>query len=288
MKKSRFALCFALVLSLCISAFPSFTASAEESFMSISLRIEGINENIYYDTVEIPYNGSLNLKDAILYVDSKDEGLAVTGADTDYITTINGESASSFGGWDGWLFSINGVNASSAMSSCLLNENDKVVFYYGDPYGVGMQFPSVEVKDGKLIFTSKDTVYDENFNPSVKINPVVSATVSLNGKDFTTDQNGEISLDSVTFKDGANALQISKFADNGCPAVLRFAPDFTVELKSDSSETTEAPDSFKAPDESSEAQTEAPETGDSGVVLFSLLALVSALALSLLNRKNEA
>ena len=288
MKKTWFALCILLALSLCLSAFPSFAASAEESFMSINLRIEGINENLYYGTVEIPYNGSLNLKDAILYVDSKDESLTVTGADADYITDINGESAASFGGWDGWLFSINGVNASSAMSGCLLNENDKVVFYYGDPYGVGMQFPAVEVKDNKLIFTSEDTVYDENFNPSVKINPVVSATVSLNGKDFTTDQNGEISLDSVDFKDGANALQIFKVADNGCPAVLRFAPDFTVELKNDSSESPEAPEATPSPDESSESQTETPETGDSGVVMFVLLALISTLALSLLNRKNEA
>ena len=43
-------------------------------------------------------------------------------------------------------------------------------------------------------------------------------------------KNGEISLDAADFKYGANALQIFKVADNGCPAVLRFAPDFTVEL----------------------------------------------------------
>lgn len=289
MKKALLTFALLMTLTLCLTASLSLTAFAEENALSFNLRIEGINETLYYSTVSVPYEESLSLQDALLYLDANDDSLSFTGADSDYITEINGEAAGSFGGWDGWLFTVNGTSLATAMSSCILNENDKVVLYYGDPYGIGMQFPNVEIKEGKLLFTSANTVYDESFNPTVVINPVVSATVSINGETFVTDENGEISLEHSKLKNGANSISISKNAENGCPMLLRFAPDFTLELETENDTvSSEAP--VQENSASSGELTETPEAGDNGVTAFAVLAIFSFLSFVFVagKRKNEA
>ena len=41
--------------------------------MSVTVRIEGINKNLYYDTVEVPYTGdNLTVQNALMYVDEKE------------------------------------------------------------------------------------------------------------------------------------------------------------------------------------------------------------------------
>lgn len=294
-----------VMLILSISALAVFAEG--ETTMSITLRIEGINANMYYKTVEVPYTETLTLQAALTYIDAQENSIAITGVDAAYITDINGDTAAKFGGWDGWMYKVNGTDAAVGIDGYNLADNDKVVLYYGDPYGVGMQFPvadTTKISGGIIKFTSSDTTYDANYKPTVTVNPVVGATVSWTYNSttatYTTDENGEIVIDKAQLTEGAHTIQISKISYNGIPLVLRFASDYTIpvaaannsevseEVSTESSESISSESSENISAELSETvNTEAPKTGDSGTGVMVLIA-VSAIAFSalMIKRKN--
>ena len=217
---------------------PDYTVTVPEKpkTLTAKLRIEGISANLFYDDVTVTYTGdALTVQDFIIYADEHSDAITVIGAEgaSPYITSINGDAAGTFGGWDGWLFEVNGVEAATGIGGVELNDGDEVLFYYGDPYGVGMQYPEVDLTDidkHVVRFVSNDTTYDEEWNPVVTANPVVGVTVTFDGKEFITNENGEIVLTRDLMTAGAHTVATDKKAENGLPLVLRFAPDFTVEL----------------------------------------------------------
>ena len=221
-----------LVLALSMTAF---TALAADNTMNVTVRIEGIKENLYYKNVQIPYTDKLTAQQALLYVDEQDDNLTIAGADKGFILAINGDIMSSFGGYDGWMYSVNGEMPPVMINDYDLADGDNVVVFYGDPYGIGMQFPEADLSklsQGIIKFTSKDTIYDANFNPTVQVNPVADATVTWQVGDktqtYTTDKNGEITISKEHLTLGKHAVQISRVNENGCPELLRFTSDFTV------------------------------------------------------------
>jgi hypothetical protein len=177
------------------------------------LRIEGNNENLYYGEVE--FAEGANLRDALVAFDEKENKITFTGAAEDYITAVNGETAGKFGGWDGWCVIVNGVAPATANSEVLLNDGDNVVLYYGDPWGVGMAYPTASVKDGKLVFEDSTT------------GAIAGAKVILGDKEYITDENGAIEGIAA----GEYTVQIEKFAENGLSLVLRLAPDAKISVK---------------------------------------------------------
>ncbi|MDF2841876.1 MAG: hypothetical protein K0R00_302 [Herbinix sp.] len=226
-----------LLLSMIVfySISASTTAYAVENAMNITLQVEGTEENLYYRTLSIPYKDRLTLQDALSYIDLNEESLSITGVDIAYITEINGETAGKFGGWDGWLFKVNGFEAIVGIDSTILNDGDTIVIYYGDPYGVGMQYPKAdisELKDGILRFTSLDTTYDENNNAIYTVNPVIGASVTWYydnlSKIYVTDNNGEIKINQEQLTQGKHVIQISKYHNTGIPLILRFPPDNSI------------------------------------------------------------
>lgn len=237
-------------LSICVllllSIF-SFCFSADEEIEndSIELRIEGISGLLFRDDLRgfLGDKDSITVAELLTLVDAERDALTITGISDGYITDINGDTAGKFGGWDGWLFSINGVEASAGIGDVTVKNGDQILFYYGDPYGVGMQFPKAEF-DGleKVItFTSTDVTYDADYNPIESVNPVVGMTVSLVSTedttqkfDFVTDETG--SVDLSTLEDGEYSVNYSKTAENGLPLVLRSDGTFTILL-----ETVEIP-----------------------------------------------
>ena len=260
-------------------------ATPENSKMKISVRIEGIEENFYYKTEEIPYTGTLTLKDALIYIDDKESDLEIKGLDTNYITEINGETAGKFGGWDGWLFTVNGEEAAAGIDALMVNNNDKVVLYYGDPYGVGMQFPEVDISklsEGVIKFTSKDTTYDENYNPTTTINPVVGAKVTWYYGDksevYTTDDKGEIKILSDKMTEGEHKLQITKKNEAGAPLVLRFASDYVIVVEG--AKVTEEP---KQPTEEKNKNTNTNDINtktDIFILLFAMFTMITVITFS--------
>ncbi len=269
-------------------AVPVFGEDGKE--MSISLRIEGIEENIYYKTVEIPYSEKLTLKDAIAYVDEIEDDLTVIGLDSNYITDINGESAGKFGGWDGWLYKVNDEELAVGIDECELSEGDSILLYFGDPYGKGMQFPKSDISkinDGIIKFTSEDTTYDSEFNPVVSVNPVVGMTVTWNYGDksavYTTDENGEIKIDEAQLTAGTHEISVEKKDESGLPLVLRLAPGYTVNID-------EVSDIEKPGIEEPGEDADNTFTGDNGTLAYIAAAFLAAgmlvCILGIKNRKN--
>jgi len=220
---------FVLMVSVNIFVF------AKDS--NVILRIEGIKANIYYGEVSVSENSSVL---DVLEKASASKTFTFSASQTAYgvyLDSINGEKAGTFKGWDGWLYSVNAVSAELSIDEYKVKNGDSIVFYYGDPYGVGMQFPEVSISGSTISVTSSDTQYDAvTFEPFQKTNPVSNAKVTLRAGDsiavLTTDENGNATIcDEFLMYDEINVF-VEKYADNGLPLVLRSAPDYSVKTKS--------------------------------------------------------
>lgn len=275
MKKITHKLALLLFMAMYFVTVSSITSAlAADKTMSITFRIEGIEKNLINTTEEIPYTDTLTLAQALTYLDSQEDSITITGVDTAYITDINGESAAKFGGWDGWLYKVNGQDAVVGIDTLELSDGDNVLLYYGDPYGVGMQFPVADttaITDGVITFTSSDTTYDADNNPDVSINPVAGATVTWSNGDkvteYVTDDKGSITIDQDQLTPGSHAVQIAKTGDTELPLVLRFAPDYTITV---------------------DAAATAPKTGEqiATTIIFFVLAIAALCGIIFFRRKK--
>ncbi len=273
---------------------PQLHTFAADGTYDILLRVEGINETFYYNTVEITDADELTAQELLLYADAQEDSLTMTGVDTAYITDVNGDMAGTFGGWDGWLYTVNGVAAATGIDGCVLQDGDSVVLYYGDPYGVGMQFPVVDATasaEGILTFTSEDTTYDANYNAVVTVNPVAGADVTLSDGTtslaYITDENGQIMFDQNAFAGGTYSISISKTSEQGIPLVLRTAADATVTIDTAVTAVTE---------ETSQTIDAVPQTNDEvpgllyfavGLLIFAVIGIAALIVYKVTNKKDN-
>lgn len=213
-----------LITSSAVTAF-----AAEEKDINVSLRIEGIDSCLLYNSYELSEGSTAS--DLIQYADKLSDAITVTGAENGYITDVNGETAGKFGGWDGWQYTVNAVSPSVGVNDYTLNNNDTVVLYYGDyPCFIPQIDTSALYTDGKLSFTAEQTTYDSDWNPTVSTVAIADMTVTFDGHTYTTDENGSITLSKADFTSGEHSVQVAKKNANGAPAVCRYADDFTVSI----------------------------------------------------------
>ena len=133
---------------------------------------------------------------------------------------------------------VDGVAPEVGVDGYKVESGDVIVMYYGDPWNTGMQYPIInteKLSDGEISFTSMDTVYDENWNAVTKEVAVTGyvLTWGYNGKtvEITPDENGVCKIPYKYLTIGEHTVQIEKYdAKTGLPTVLRFAPDFSVEI----------------------------------------------------------
>ncbi len=287
----RFRPAAAILIAIPILALSGAYAAAAPSSVTVDLRIEGISGNIYDGTVQVPYEDGLSAADVLAYADEQSAGLAITGIGTGFISDINGDSSGTFGGWDGWLFKVNGADPAVGIADCSISEGDHLLVYYGDPFGAGMQFPEADLSgldDGVILFTSRDTTYDAQYNPTVTVNPVAGATVTWRTGDrtstYTTDPAGRIVLTADDLTPGLHGMQIAKTGDIASggrylPLVLRFAPNDAVEV---AAHGTPAPESTAGTDAN-------PATdGPSGAALPAAGIVIAAMAFAAALRRQPA
>lgn len=238
MRKTTKNMLISVIGASLIASMVPFSAYALEepvpTVYNVDVRIEGISECLYCDSVEIWAGDIFTVADVLAYVDESDDSLTITGLAEGYITAVNDDTAGAFGGWDGWLYDVNGVEAAVGVGDYVISDGDSIILYFNDKYGVGFQNPvmSLDEAAGMLTFTSFDTVYDEDWNPVVTENPVVGMDVALafDGGEFTyvTDQNGQIDISGLAPE--SYSISWSKYDENGLPLVLRSAPDVYIDL----------------------------------------------------------
>lgn len=212
------------VALLCIASL-GMSVFADDGSKTVTLRIEGVAGTYCDKTVT---TSASTVYDLLTEVDASDDSFECTITSSTYgpyLTTINGDSAGTYGDWSGWMFLVNGVAAPSGMDSTALADKDEVVFYFSDQYGVGFQFPIIDSSDianGIIKLTSNDK--DASYNPVV--NPVAGATVRFYTTDtdyveYVSDAEGKVNVETTALTQGTHKVTIAKYADSGLPLVLR-------------------------------------------------------------------
>ena len=234
----------------------SMTASASAE-MSVTFRVEGPDNNLYYNTLSVPYSDSLTAAQALDFLDEQSDELTFKGVSDGYISEVNNISSGKFGGWDGWYFAVNDISPDVGISDYSLSDNDCVVLYYG---GYPCSIPIVNTdrldSDRIIKFTSNDTEYDSDWNAVKVVNNIKDATVTVNGTEYKTDENGEIKISSDNIQ-SEMSVQIDKKDSSGAPAVLRLAPDYTVHFNgTEDSDTSTDTSTVTDTDTSSDSDTD--------------------------------
>lgn len=239
MKMFKKSMGIVLAIIMLLSSFSVASFAADD--VTVSLRIEGVESCLFYGNVTVTADSTAY--DVIVKADEADDSLTVTATESEfgaYIYAVNGIAAGSYTdpGWDGWSYMVDGVSPDVGVSGYKVEDGDVIVMYYADPWNTGMQYPIVntdELADGKISFTSMDTVYDENWNPVTEERAVTGYTLiwgyNGNAVEITPDENGVCKIPYKYLTFGEHEIQIEKYdEDTGLPTVLRYAPDFTVSI----------------------------------------------------------
>ncbi len=208
---------------------------------TVSLRIEGISENKFYEKEKvITYTTeTLTVADVLKSVLSEEDYIYEISEYGGYFSSLFGEVENTFEyDYDGWQFRINGEKTVVGVDSCEVNDNDEILFYYGPMSIAYPDTPVVTYKsDGiEITFTYEKTTYDEFWNETVATVPLDNAEVtwyySTNSTEkFTTDENGKIYIPYSLAEAGKHKIQIDKKGDALVPLVVRFAPDYEIEIE---------------------------------------------------------
>lgn len=216
-----------IMAALMIFAMAS-SAFAADAKTDLKVEIEGITKTLFDGTVTV--SKSDTVLDAL-----RATGVEVVATESQYgayIVSIGGDAAGKFGSWDGWLFMLDGKEISASADLVKVGEAKEMTVYYGDPYGIGMQYPEADehISEGYITFTSADTVTDwETYESTTTVNPVADATVTFsNGTVLKTDKDGKIELTKDLKKAGSYTYTIEKYSDKGCPLVLRTTGEYSI------------------------------------------------------------
>lgn len=236
MKKilSVFLVCLMLAGAVSVSVTAdNDTLLVSAGDVSFDVRVEGIKGNLLYKKGESAAAGTVLLDALKALLDG--EKIAYQEADG-YVSKIGEDAAATFGGWDGWVYYINGAEASVGMNDYVIQNGDSFVVCYADPYGdPATLFPQVSAeRDAKgivtLVVSASVASFDENWNMSVEIRPVADATVTVDGTALKSGADGRVRLGAEDSKKDKVTVQLDKTAENGKPLVVRLAADHTVSL----------------------------------------------------------
>ncbi|MDD6527159.1 MAG: DUF4430 domain-containing protein [Oscillospiraceae bacterium] len=248
MKALKKSVSLLLALIMLMSACCAFASAASD--IKVNVRIEGINDKLFYGNVTVPSGATV--LDAIKQADSVSSKIKVTvknGAYGAYVTAVNSEKEKTFGGYDGWNYRVNGVDPSVSMDKYKVKSGAKIILYYGDPYGKGMQYPVADTSmlaAGYLSFKSTDTVYRADGTTKTTESIITGYILEWglgNGAtvDLYPDENGLVYIDKEFLTKGEHSVQIIKTDDSGMPLVLRFAPDYMINVTEIADEKSDNP-----------------------------------------------
>ena len=231
MKKALILITISLILigSLATSVF------ANEPSMTVNVRIEGKDGNLFYDQVTTNNSKNYNILNMLMLADSKSDTLVIEGIGYGYITAINGVKVGEASSAATYNIRVNGEYvAYEDVSSYPLKNGDSILVYYGDEYGKGVMMPIIDTKkieQGYIKFTCEVPTEDGS---SVVTKDIVGATVTWYCDEvpftYVTDAHGGFYIDKNALTSGSHKLTAELADENGVPLMLRPAPDYTVDV----------------------------------------------------------
>lgn len=234
MKKIVALLLVALMLSTAVFAGEMMViAPNPNAGKTVTVQIEGTDGNLFYGKVKLEEG------DTALQIAEKafvQGDLTYTVSESlyggSYISQAAGLQEGAFGGYEGWLYYVDGISPPVSLDMTTMTGGEHMVLIYAD---FDVLVPILEAsRDDKglvtLTVTADVTTYDENWNATVSRQPVADAALTVEGQAMTTDAQGKVLLDAALSEKEALSVQIGKKSAVGLPAVIPFAPDYTVDL----------------------------------------------------------
>lgn len=198
----------------------------------VNVRVEGAQKSITNATVSVPGTAL----DALVQVlDNNDIDYEIANG---YISSIAGEEAGRFGGWDGWIFLVNGEPASVGAGAYNVQENDELIFYYGMYPGQGTIIPEITINPSDPRVNQEITVTVSN---KQKLDEkVYQAEVAFIGGLYFTNQEGQAVIPGPAAA-GTYYLRVSKDVEGSWPEIVRTG-EIPIIVSGDNGGSQEPPD----------------------------------------------
>ena len=136
--RNRYFVYFGALLvfvSLFAAPLSSRVQAAEVPAVNVTLKVQGISTTIFDDTVAVTsLDGNPQTALDALKQGLDGASISYTFLDSDwgpFIYEIGGDTGGTFGGWDGWLYSVNNESPWVGAHDFKISENDQLLFYYG-------------------------------------------------------------------------------------------------------------------------------------------------------------
>lgn len=224
--------------------FTKLNIPSQEQKTTVSLRIEGMQDTPLHQTVDILHsNASITPEDVLKQAVPEESRTITTGSYGPYVSMLYGETEKYFGGYDGWLYMVNGKSPSVGIGDYHVLPGDDIVFYYGGDTVIPNE-PKVTYSAGSstVQFTHTEAQYDADWNVTGYVEkPIADATITWYYGESqtitkTTDAQGIITLEPQYSQGGSHKLQINKAQavagkDKTLPLVVRFSKDKMVSLE---------------------------------------------------------
>ena len=190
-----------------------------------SVRIESYDKNVIYDkdittgNVRVfDYDGTGYTQGKVTIYSFVMEALNNSGIKSNvsysygapFITSINDIAGGKFGGWDGWMYFVNGMDPGVGMTDVEVKAGDEILVYYGDwgikPLSITLPETASKGQNIEIVVKAEDKV-------------VENAAVWVSGKKYITDKNGIV---TVTIEELGNLeIYAEKLDDSGKPLFVR-------------------------------------------------------------------
>lgn len=189
----------------------------DEDVALVFVDIEGAEGNIALTSGTFAKDGTVTVADVLKAIDEADDTLEITGIDEGYITTVNGLTAGTFGGYDGWMYAVKYYTALDdgtigmsidvpmvGVGDYKIEDSCVIVLYYGD-YGIPFAETDVD-ENGMINLVTYTPVYAEDYSVS-DFTKAPLAEGNFTFVPVTTDEEGnEVLGDAIVFTADENGV----------------------------------------------------------------------------------
>ncbi len=200
---------------------------------TVSVQVEGIAGNVYSGKVAWTEGATaLSVVETALADTKVEYVIKDSPYGGKYISSIGKDVEATYGGYDGWMYYVDGQSPMYSIDACPVEAGQSVQVVYGD---MNLVLPIVSAsRDYKGLVTVKVeadvTYYDESWNASIVREPVADVKLTVDDKEYRTDAKGCALLSAEDSAKAAVTLQVEKVVEGGAALLARLAPGYTLEL----------------------------------------------------------
>lgn len=238
MKKLIALLLVALMLSTAVFAEDIILiAPNPNAVKTVSVRVEGVTGNLY--------DGSVAWAEGMTALSALETALTDAGVEYvikdsqyggKYVSAVDGDVEGTFGGYDGWMYYVDGQSPMFSIDACALQGGESLLVAFADMSAV---LPILEAsrdwKDQVTVTVTADvTTYDEtnNWAPVVTRQPMADVKLTVDGAEYITDAQGKALLSAESAAKETVSVQVEKTTEAGAPILVRLAPGYVLDLAS--------------------------------------------------------